>query len=159
MAQKDNELLLKVLCAMLPYEVIVKDRNATHTLSVGNTEFADLFSGKCNIRPYLRPMSSMTEGEVKELLKVHIITKYGEDSDYYKNLIRIERISMHDNNSWSAWIAYKRDYDEFTTCFIIGRVTWETTINEIDWLNKNHFDYCGLIPRGLALEAPEGMYK
>lgn len=29
----------------------------------------------------------------------------------------------------------------------------------IDWLNKNMFDYRGLIPKGLALEAPEGMYN
>ena len=28
-----------------------------------------------------------------------------------------------------------------------------------DWLNAHHFDYRGLIPTGLALEAPEGMYK
>ena len=28
-----------------------------------------------------------------------------------------------------------------------------------DWLNENHFDYRGLIPIGLALEAPDGMYK
>ena len=29
----------------------------------------------------------------------------------------------------------------------------------IDWLNEHHFDYRGLIPMGLALEAPEDMYK
>ena len=29
---------------------------------------------------------------------------------------------------------------------------------QIDWLNKHHFDYRGLIEKGLALEAPEGMY-
>ena len=28
----------------------------------------------------------------------------------------------------------------------------------IDWLNAHHFDYRGLIEKGLALEAPEGMY-
>lgn len=28
-----------------------------------------------------------------------------------------------------------------------------------DWLNEHHFDYRGLIEKGLALEAPEGMYK
>lgn len=27
-----------------------------------------------------------------------------------------------------------------------------------DWLNRHHFDYRGLIPMGLALEATEGMY-
>lgn len=31
--------------------------------------------------------------------------------------------------------------------------------NLIDWLNKHHFDYRGLIEKGLALEAPEGMYN
>jgi hypothetical protein len=29
----------------------------------------------------------------------------------------------------------------------------------IDWLNKYHFDYRGLIEKGLAIEAPEGMYN
>jgi hypothetical protein len=29
----------------------------------------------------------------------------------------------------------------------------------VDWLNSHHFDYSGLIEKGLALEAPEGMYK
>lgn len=29
----------------------------------------------------------------------------------------------------------------------------------IDWLLAHHFDYRGLIEEGLALEAPEGMYK
>ena len=34
-------------------------------------------------------------------------------------------------------------------------ITFET----YDWLNKKMFDYRNLIPKGLALEAPEGMYK
>ena len=29
----------------------------------------------------------------------------------------------------------------------------------VDWLNSHHFDYRGLIEKGLALEAPEGMYE
>jgi hypothetical protein len=32
-------------------------------------------------------------------------------------------------------------------------------VNVIDWFNAHHFDYRGLIERGLALEAPKGMYK
>lgn len=40
-----------------------------------------------------------------------------------------------------------------------GLVTLADTVECIDWLNAHHFDYRGLIPMGLALEAPEGMYK
>ena len=29
----------------------------------------------------------------------------------------------------------------------------------IDWLNKHHFDYRGLIKLGLVIEAPKDMYK
>ena len=29
----------------------------------------------------------------------------------------------------------------------------------VDWLNEHHFDYRGLIEKGLALEAPKDMYK
>lgn len=31
--------------------------------------------------------------------------------------------------------------------------TVETTVEGIDWLNKNHFDYRGLIEKGLAIDA------
>ena len=30
---------------------------------------------------------------------------------------------------------------------------------QIDWYNAHHFDYRGLIEKGLALEAPKGMYN
>ena len=33
------------------------------------------------------------------------------------------------------------------------------TYESIDWLNSHHLDYRGLIEKGLALEAPEGMYN
>ena len=32
-------------------------------------------------------------------------------------------------------------------------------IDGFDWLNVHHFDYRGLIPKGLAEIAPEGMYS
>jgi len=35
----------------------------------------------------------------------------------------------------------------------------EYGINSIDWLNAHHFDYRGLIEKGLAIEEPERMYK
>lgn len=38
--------------------------------------------------------------------------------------------------------------------------TVETTVEGIDWLNKNHFDYRGLIEKSLALDATNlGVYE
>jgi hypothetical protein len=41
---------------------------------------------------------------------------------------------------------------------MIGTDNVSYTLDVIDWLNKKMFDYRGLIERGLALEAPRGMY-
>ena len=45
----------------------------------------------------------------------------------------------------------KDEYDRLVMC----NASWVVD----DWLNVRHFDYRGLIEKGLALEAPEGMYK
>lgn len=37
-------------------------------------------------------------------------------------------------------------------------LVWLAT-NITEWLNRKMFDYRGLIPRGLGLEAPDGMYN
>ena len=108
MTQEDKELLLKDLCARLPYKVVIKDRNGVHILTIGNTEFTDLFNDKCNIAPYLFPMSSMTEEQ-------------------------------------------KRDYQYITERWM-NDPTY-TISDSFDWLNENHFDYRGLIEKGLAIDA------
>ena len=130
MTREDKQLLLKDLCARLPYGIMVKDRNGIHKLTVGNTEFTDLFySNKCNIKPYLRPMSSMNEKELKYFLGIR--GKHSTITDFKKYI---------DNKT--AIVSTLASYG-----------------HHIDWLNKNMFDYRGLIPKELALEAPEGMYK
>ena len=40
----------------------------------------------------------------------------------------------------------------------LSGLSFKTVAAVIGWLNAHHFDYRGLIERGLALEAPEGMY-
>jgi hypothetical protein len=37
--------------------------------------------------------------------------------------------------------------------------TFPHTEEAFDWLLANHFDFHNLIEKGLALEAPEGMYE
>ena len=43
--------------------------------------------------------------------------------------------------------------------FVNGSIDLESSVEYIDWLNSHHFDFRNLIGKGLALEAPEGMYK
>ena len=84
------------------------------------------------IKPYLRPMSSMTEEEKKEM--------HEKLSPTGTAIYKEEGISTPLNH-YGEWIPYE----------YMSRI--------IDWLNAHHFDYRGLIPKGLAIEAPEGMYN
>ena len=52
----------------------------------------------------------------------------------------------------------KKEY--FNLCEIcVGYDGKYSQIKVFDWLNVHHFDYRGLIEKGLALEAPEEMYN
>ena len=123
MTQEEKQLLLKDLCARFPYGVICQlsnnnaDVSITEKLELGGLEH--FISGTMDVKPYLRPMSSMTEEEELELITIgDIVLRYGERK--HTSILSLE---------------------------------------QMDWLNSHHFDYRGLIEKGLALEAPEGMYK
>ena len=123
MTQEDKELLLKDLCARLPYGVKVKTLlKEPYTLKgLFDTEYGGVMGcllGKFvtnnvspkttnypleQFKPYLFPLSSMTE----------------EQKDFYWN---------HGIDFGDAW-------------------------TEVDWLNAHHIDYRGLIEKGLALDA------
>lgn len=132
MTQEDKELLLKDLSARLTYGVIVSTpKGVGHLCSINQTIFGneygvnieatkrDYFNdNECDIKPYLRPMSSMTEEENKAFAKV---------------MVRSQDCSYMNNESAT------------------------TMVN--DWYLSKGFDVRGLIPRGLAIEAPEEMYN
>lgn len=119
MTQEDKELLLKDLCGRLPYHPTVKIYNDSwEGCKIGEFDnrlyyhHVEAFvCDRIEIKPYLRPMSSMTEAERKEY----------------------EQCMFHDTL-----------YDDAF---------------EVDWLNEQHFDYRGLISKGLAIEALKDMYK
>lgn len=123
MIQEHKELLLKDLCARLPYKPIVQIddcgiwnlRGIDHDDSAKLRDRVIVWYGKnypssknsfpiINCKPYLFPLSSMTE-------------------EQQINLTKFVANGMNDEN-----ILY-------------------------DWYNKNHFDYRGLIPMGLAIDA------
>ena len=76
------------------------------------------------VKPYLRPMSSMTEEEKKEF----------------------DKVLKSCNDKVFACPDKERRYNFFDA-------------EQEDFMNAHYFDYRGLIPMGLALEALEDMYK
>ena len=117
MTQEDKELLIKDLCARLPYGVKVQYRNIVANIQYIEPDFGEICLAFPNndytvniadVKPYLRTMSSMTDEEENE----------------YAVLLN--------DGGWG--------------------ISEELIIDIIDWLNKNMFDYRGLIPRDLAIE-------
>ena len=150
MAQEDKELLLIDLSARLRYGVkgiITYDKsNTTFTVEGIDNNVLHLSDAEdCYVedfKPYLRPLSSMTEEEKEELKSKCIHTETEEDWEGVRSDVwGIQILDKYDTRRWDNPI-------------------WPSTINmdAIDWLNAHHFDYRGLIEKGLALEAPEGMY-
>ena len=119
MEENLKQLLLRDLCARLPYDVKVWVK--THHGQIIESDFLTLcngggyystlsYEGILNdsiVKPYLRPMYSMTE----------------EEKDEYEKVIR---------GSFEK---------------------------QLEFYLRNHLDFRGLIPKGLALEALDGMYN
>ena len=106
----EKDLLLKDLCARLPYGVKFQGEDSNvYTLDTAN--YFALQVENTVFKPYLRPMSSMTEEEKKEWHYLYLP------------------------------LPHKNEATE--------------TERRIDWLNEHHFDYRGLIEKGLAIEVTE----
>jgi len=141
MIQEYKELLLKDLCARLPYGVkcnaLLKQidgslKSVFGTFKGYNNGLATVGNNLVDIEtvtPYLRPMSSMTEEEFFEYRR-----------------IKFSKVTYREE--------YKRiDVGKYHNVGIIP-------IDEyLDWLNAHYFDYRGLIEKDLAIEAPKDMYK
>ena len=158
MTQEDKTLLLADLCARLTYGVKIlhtgwddewDDEISTVERVVGiddkfiYTKVIDMHRGGEEYRDdkwpidtfddklFLRPMSSMTEEEFEQL-KEYSELKYEQ----------LDLASYHNG-------AHK------CLDFYLSEVPSYVVILVFDWLNKNHFDYRGLIERGLAIAVTE----
>ena len=144
MIQKDKELLLKDLSARLPYGIKCRIKGERSKILIGINPEGLLFRGRTpdksdwcydcydieewSILPYLRPLSSMTEEEKKDILQ--LLNIHGDIDNEGNLLLGVE-------------------------CNIVTLKVCKKYLGE---LNKRMFDVCHMIEKGLALEAPEGMY-
>ena len=152
MTNEQKQLLLKDLCARLPYGVMVQVNGVFHDSQDERLGYVDCYNNQVhihgynfgididNIKPYLRPMSSMTEKEAKNLVILWGIV------DFVSLNITKEYIGVICDDGFSSTTTTEIWYDE------------DMSIECYDFLNAHHFDYRGLIEQGLAIEAPEGMY-
>ena len=133
MTQEEKELLIKDLCARLPYSGVQihisyedgfkYDKTLTYD-DVKNYSQLPACSTTM-VKPYLRPLSSMTKSERKEF----------------------DDLSKFDEDVWMGnhKVGFPKQARIMSKC--------------VDWLDRKMFDHRGLIPKGLALEAKEGMYN
>lgn len=136
MTKEERDLLVKDLCARLPYGVkvtyfdhsdhkwyIIESIDITDNeayISTLDPYYTNKYVNLRCIKPYLKPMSSITEEQKREL-------------PFESSLI---------NAFISGYISLFED-EELTASDIVGI---------LDWLNKHHFDYRGLIEKGLAID-------
>lgn len=139
MEQTSNELLLKDLCSRLPYGVKVQmsDGAIEELLNVNVSNGTFICNGLKGLpKPYLFPLSSMTEEQFHELKEI---------TDFKYNRNNLELVE---------WTKTHKTIE-----FWLEEVPQYKVVEVFDWLNKNHFDYRCLIERGLAIDATgKGVY-
>ena len=149
MTQEEKDLLLKDLCVRLPYGVkcysycfkidgnhcecygtldsiklgVWYPFHLSNRISINNgATYEETFS---EVKPYLFPLSSMTEEQQEEFDRI-----YADDMQVVANNLK----NRLDEKPYETNLGHYR---------------------HIDWLNANHFDYRGLIPMGLAEDATD----
>lgn len=125
----DKDLLITDLSGRIPFGVIAEvydNDNERMVIPIRGIEIEAFRKGFCDIKPYLRSMDSMTDEEAKELTAADR-TKYPNFDD--------PSACEDFRKSWGIWAQY---------CTV-----------PIDWLHKHHFDYRGLIKRGLAIKVTD----
>ena len=134
MTQDEKDLLIKDLCARLPYGVkVLCLRDFNHTcynlemIDIGDNEVylttnepdINRYSEIEAVKPYLFPMSSMTEEQKEEFNARTIEIMFGETV-----------CKKNDEMGYGKLMAF-----------------------DLDFYNKHHLDWRGLIPMGLAIDA------
>lgn len=136
MTQNEKDILLRDLCARLPYKVKVQIKNVSEICTLEEIDCnSDEMSvavkhenGELNgydfdlAKPYLFPMSSMTDDQKQELNRL--------SEKECKIIEDVVNNPIPSNVGFPVVVHYM-----------------------VDWCNKNHFDYRGLIPMGLSIDA------
>jgi len=137
MTQEEKELLLKDLCVRLPYGVKVQ-------LNI-----------VCKIECLHKILAiNPTSNKI-------LINHYESDAESWKILSIDSWVSINDIKPYLRSMSSMTEEEKETyQMFFNEDGLLNTSIDTyLDWLLEGHFDFRGLIPKGLALEAKDWMYK
>ena len=144
MKQENRKLLLKDLCARLPYGVKGKcELDASY-----DTSFDTVFqTHKFNAEVY---------GIKEDLLFVTPLIEDNDEQTYAEEEVA-DGVSILDFTPYLFPLSSMTDEQKSRYHLCLTRILFARNdsllILLIDWLNKNHFDYRGLIEKGLAIDA------
>ena len=141
MTDKEKQLLLADLCARLPYGIKILHEG-------WNYEWDDELST-------VERVVGIDENFIyTKVIDTHNGEEYRDDK-YCIDLFD-DKLFLRPMESMT-----EEEIKEYEKLCIIydtsGTVLFD--INGLNWFNVHHLDYRGLIEKGLAIEAPEGMYK
>ena len=134
MTQEDKEILIQDLCGRLPYGVKAYIKNWSN---LDRKYYEGVYTVE-SIDPSLKTIFADSERSCVEVIVGYDDYEIKPYLFHLSSMTEEQKIFLRCQN----W------------CIAINTSgTVETTIEGFDWLNKNHFDYRGLIPMGLALDA------
>lgn len=145
MIQEHKELLLKDLCSRLPYEVIGKcELDASY-----DTSFDTIFQ--------THKFDAVVYGLKEELLFVTPLIEDIDEQNFAEEEVANGVIFL-DFKPYlfpmsSMTNEQKNDYQYITERWMYD--SFYSISDSTDWLNAHHFDYRGLIEKGLAIDATE----
>ena len=135
MEQEEKELLLKDVCARLPYGLFVHDETSwEEDKKVIYTSYYHPNLGE--VKPYLRPISSMTNNEIIQYFKARYPDVVSVEPDEHPIKGHIQAVVRTKNGVLASTVPY----DDMVTT------------NTFDLLNELYLDWRGLIQKGLAIE-------
>ena len=174
MTEEEKEILLKDLCARLPYNVKVAIDFQPYIACLPDDEDLEY--------PYRKNLNFILDYDKKTMEDISVEPNflyaypcngrfqmlrgytyqedYGVPVEFIKPYLRpMSSMTEEEREDFKS-----TEYEETITQYPCSAAPTEIkvlsyTAKTFDWLNRKHFDYRGLIHMGLALEAPENMYK
>ena len=144
MTQENKEFLLKDLCARIPYNVVGKcEIDASY-----DTSFDTVFQ--------THKFNAVLYGIKEDLLLVTPLIEDNDEQTYAEEEVA-DGVSILDFTPYLSPLSSMTDEQKSRHRLCLTRILFARNdsllILLIDWLNKNHFDYRGLIEKGLAIDA------